>query len=238
MQLTRLAVRVACVPWALSFVMTLCGQDPSGPHSFGLVFPISGHPLCAQIEEQVQRLPEGSGRGRTLNGAIFRDQAGRMRTEWLPASGESPARTITLVDPVGGFIVVLDPASKVAVRMKGQPSKPDQFAFSLPGLIDPLPQGTWKKKTETIERRNIEGVEFEGTRSTDLSEDRLSLKIVHEWWTSKDLGLIGLAVAVGPNERHTVRIKHLDWREPDVGLFTVPSDYRLQELSLPAPNKE
>ncbi|MDQ2842813.1 MAG: hypothetical protein M3Y72_17595 [Acidobacteriota bacterium] len=109
-------------------------------------------------------------------------------------------------------------------------SRADQFGLSLPALIHPLPDGEWKVETGTIEKRKIEGIEFEGTRTAFVIEDRPSLTMFYEWWTSKALGLVGSAIASGPNGTHEVRIQHIDWRIPDPSLFAVPSGYIVREV--------
>ena len=217
--------------------MSLPAQDIIGSISGGLVFPVPGHPLCVQIEEQIEHSPDGSA-PQTMSGTIHRDQAGRMRTEWTPVSPGSSIRPTTIVDPVESSILTLESVSKTAIRVTVPASRPEQFGFSLPHIVNPLPHGRWKTETESSEQRNIAGVDFEGTRMTNISEDQSSLRMVYEWWASKTLGLIGLAIASGPNGKHTLRIRHIDWRIPDPALFTVPSDYVLRELHLPGPDRE
>jgi hypothetical protein len=150
----------------------------------------------------------------------------------MPVSSKSSAG-VTVVDPVEGFIIALEPVSRKAVRLAVPGSRPDRFGFSLPGIADPLPRGKWKTETESIEKRRIEGIDCEGTRVTNISEDRPSLRIVYEWWASKAFGLIALAVSSGPNGVRTQKIQHIDWRVPDAALFAVPPDYILRDMSLP-----
>lgn len=220
---------VACV---LPFVATVSAQNPSRSDSLGLVFPTASHPLCVQVvDELIQHFEDGSVATKTKRGTIARDQSGRMRTEWVSASRESSVSTITLVDPIEGFVICLEPASKTGIRMSVPTSQADQFGLSLPAMINPLPDGDWKIETGIIEKRTIKGIEFEGTRITYVSEDRPLLKMSYEWWTSKSLGLVGSAIASGPNGTHEVRVQHIDWGTPDPSLFTVPPGYMVRELS-------
>jgi hypothetical protein len=135
-------------------------------------------------------------------------------------------------------MIVLDSVSRTAIRISVPAAQPDRFGLSIPGIVKSLPDGRWKTEAERLEKRRIEGIEFEGTRITNLSEDQPSLKIVYEWWTSKALGLIGLAIASGRNGKHMMRIERIDWRIPDPGLFIVPSNYIIRDMSLPGSDKE
>jgi hypothetical protein len=161
-----------------------------------------------------------------------------MRSEWTPTEGiasdgsaRSPLRPTTILDPGAGFFVVLDSVSKVAVRILMPGSGHDRFGVSLPGIAGPLPSGRWKTGTEDLGKRMIQNIEFIGTRITNTSGDQPPLRILYEYWTSRDLGLIGLAIVSGPNDKHTAKIQSIDQQTPDASLFAVPPDQTLKELT-------
>jgi hypothetical protein len=45
----------------------------------------------------------------------------------------------------------------------------------------------------------------------------------------EDLGVTLLARMSGPNWKHTVKVDNINRTEPDAGLFTIPSDYAIQD---------
>jgi hypothetical protein len=208
--------------------------------SVGLVLPISGHPLCVhQIEERVETSPDGTSVTQTATETVYRDAAGRVRTEaeQSTASREPAAAQITIVDPVGGVLIVMQPGAKTAIRLKLPTSpQPKHFGSSLPGPIDPLPDGKWNATTETVGKRLIQGQEFDGTRITNVSEGHPPVNIVYEYWTSETLGIVGFAKTSGPRGEHTAKVQHIDLHVPDAALFTVPQDYTVQEMNWPALN--
>ncbi len=221
--------------WLLTFAMILSAQT-RGSHSVGLVFPKAEAPLCVhQIEETTQRLPDGSVVTQKLEGVVCRDAAGRTRTDWKSSTPftDASVRSTVIVDPPAGFIIALDPVSRTAVRMSVPSSQPDRFGLSLPSTAGPQPDDTWKTVAESIGKRMIEGVEFEGTRITNVSEDQPPLRIVYEYWTSSALGLIGWATASGPNGEHTAKLQGIERRTPSPEQFAIPPDYTLRDMALP-----
>lgn len=220
---------------ALSFVVLGSAQVLGGsprPGPAGLVLPITSAPLSAeQIEERTRTLPPGTSSREIVRSTVYRDSAGRMRIESvLAASPGESVPLVSLVDPVAGSIVALVTPAKIAARITVSKSGPDAFAVAFPGIGEMLPAGTWKTKTEGLGKRTIDGVEVEGTRTTQTSEDQPSLIAVEERWFSKNLGLAVLVEASGPNWRHTAKIQKIDYREPDPALFVIPSDYTVREL--------
>jgi hypothetical protein len=221
--------------WLLTFAMILSAQT-RGSHSVGLVLPKADVPLCAhQIEEKTQRLPDGSVVTQKFEAVVCRDAAGRMRTDWKPStpSGDAVVRPTLIVDPPAGFITVLDPVSRTAWRVSVPGSQPHGFGLSLPSVDGLQPDDTWKTVTESIGKRVIEGVEFEGIRITNVSGDQPPLRIVYEYWTSSALGLIGWTTASGPNGEHTAKLQDIERRIPGPEQFAIPPDYALRELASP-----
>lgn len=221
--------------WLLTFAMILSAQT-RGSHSVGLVFPKTGVPLCVhQIEEKTQHLPDGSVVTQKQEGVVCRDAEGRTRTDWKPStpSADASVRPTVIVDPPAGFIIALDPVSRTAARMSVPSSQPDRLGLSLPSIDGPQPNDTWKTVTESIGKRMIEDVEFEGTRISNVSGDRPPLRIVYEYWTSSTLGLIGWATASGPNGEHIAKLQDIERRTPGPEQFAIPPDYTLQDVASP-----
>jgi hypothetical protein len=196
-----------------------------------MVFPTAGAPLSfEQVEERTRLSPDGTSETEVLTSKIYRDSAGRMRIEQT-VSGPSDKSIVLvqLVDPLACSIVVLTP-DKIAARIIAPKCGTDPFAVAFPSLQHTLPPGNWDRKTENLGIRKIEGIEFEGTRTTQTSGDQTSMIAIDERWDSKDLRLTGLASGSGPTGRYTARIQSVDRREPDPALFLIPSDYRIQDF--------
>ncbi len=99
--------------------------------------------------------------------------------------------------------------------------------------IDPLIKAPGKKtsKTESLGKQTIEGIEFEGTRTTTTVADQPSIVGVQDHWAARDLGLFGLEKSSGPELESTAKIRNLDRREPDPALFAPPPDYNIRDLN-------
>src|SRR5207253_1243928 len=137
------------------------------------------------------------------------------------------------IDPTSGSRVMLLAEEKIALHIVGPQLGEDGFALGLGGIGEGLPAGNWKTKTQDLGKRVIEGVEYQGSRTIQVSEDFPSTIATYERWYSSQLKLTGLASASGPNEKHTARIHILDRGEPDGALFVIPSDYTVRDLELP-----
>ena len=90
---------------------------------------------------------------------------------------------------------------------------------------------------ESLGTRQIEGVTAEGTRSTTtIPAGQIGnlnpIQLVTERWFSKDLQMAVLITRRDPRSGETVyRLTNIVRAEPPPDLFTVPSDYRVVELS-------
>lgn len=75
--------------------------------------PITGSPLSArEVSRTTQTLSDGTQLDNTTTTLFYRDSQGRTRTEPVGANA-----SITIVDPVAGVRIVLNPATKTATRM-------------------------------------------------------------------------------------------------------------------------
>ncbi len=86
-------------------------------------------------------------------------------------------------------------------------------------------------KTESLGRRNIEGVEAEGTRSTmtipagEMGNER-PIEIVSERWYSPQLQVVVYSKRIDPMFGETeYRLASINRGEPPASLFEVPADY-------------
>lgn len=201
-------------------------QQQSGPVLH--ISYIAGAPLEAeQIEERVHGSVDESSTTKILRSKIYRDSEGRIRVEWSIEGPEGASYPMVyLIDPVARFTAILIPG-KVAHRTVAPGS--EAFRVGFPDMGDALPNVQWQTSTEELGTRMIEGIEAVGTRLSRICEDQPSLRASDERWVSNDLGITLLAEASGSNWKHTVRVQKIDRIEPDPALFTIPSDYTIQD---------
>jgi len=196
-----------------------------------MVLPISGLPLSAeQIEEFVSTSPAVISAAEASKIKYYRDAAGRMRTEANSADGT--LRAIVLENPIDGFIAVLDPQTKSAHRVRfPKSSSTDGWGVGggPSGLVGV--SGNITRKTVDLGKQNMDGIEFEGSRTTTTSDEQTSLVAVDESWGSRELGLIGLVKHSGPDGEFTARIQHVNRNIPDPALFVIPADYRIHDMA-------
>jgi hypothetical protein len=94
-------------------------------------------------------------------------------------------------------------------------------------------------KTESLGKRNIEGVEAEGTRTThtipagEIGNDR-PIDVVSERWYSAELQTVVMTRHSDPRMGETVyKLSNLRLSEPARQLFEVPSDYKITTEDVP-----
>ena len=95
------------------------------------------------------------------------------------------------------------------------------------------------KKTESLGKQMIEGIEAEGTRSTATIAageigNRLPIEIVDERWYSPELQTLLISKHHDPRSGETIyRLTNINRSEPDRSLFEVPSDYYTLDVVKP-----
>jgi hypothetical protein len=223
-----IAVLMCAMAWAQNSPPPAAKMGPAT-----LVLPVAGAPLSAEvIEERSMKLADGTSKTEVITSKVFRDAAGRLRTESNQngANGESKL-IVTVMDRSGGFMAVLVPSEKMGGRFqfpKQDTSVRGGFAFFGNPLI--LVPGKKSFKSESLGKQTIDGIEYEGDRTTTTSDEQPSLVGVEERWMNGELGLIGLTKSSGPNEQSTAKIRSMDRHAPDPALFEIPSDYVIQDL--------
>jgi hypothetical protein len=92
-----------------------------------------------------------------------------------------------------------------------------------------------RRKTESLGKRMIEGVEAEGSRVTITIPageigNTLPIEIIDETWQSPELQLVVMSKHRDPRSGETTyRLTNISRSEPDRSLFEVPSDYTVSE---------
>jgi hypothetical protein len=212
---------------AMAVIVSAQTARPSPP---AMVLPIAGVPLS--VDSVAESIAKDAPKEISTT-KYYRDAEGRMRIEMeLPQPFGDPFLMIQIVDPIEGFMAVLENEAKIAHRLKMPKTAPPGRGFGI-GFISPLVRvpGTKTMKTEELGKQTIEEIEFEGTRTTTTADEQPSIIAVEERWMSRELGLFGLFKHSGPDGESTARIQHADRTAPDPKLFVIPDDYRIREMT-------
>ena len=195
---------------------------------------VKGAPYSATaITETIQTLADGTKITHKKTDTIFRDSEGRTRREQtLDRLGPfvlegKPQQLIFINDVVAGMRIFLDPNRRTARKRpshEGPPSRPA-----------PPPPAGGERKSESLGKQTIEGIEAEGTRTTitiptgRIGNDR-PIEIVSERWESPALQVVVLSKIKDPfTGETTYRLTNIERSEPSRALFEIPSDYVLEE---------
>jgi hypothetical protein len=196
---------------------------------------VKGVPYSAQfVSESTRTLADGTRITHKSTGSVYRDGEGRtLRALMLDAVGPvavegGPRQMIVVNDWVAGAHYVMDVAARTLrkVPLRDTPA----------GAPEPEPEGQGDSpKTESLGRRNIEGVEAEGTRTTitipvgRVGNDR-ALEIVSERWYSPELQVVVLSTHKDPLAGENVyRLTGISRGEPDAKHFQLPADFTVIE---------
>ena len=195
---------------------------------------VKGAPYTAEaVTETVQVLADGNRITRKTTAQVARDGEGRTRRHDKiggigPWAANGAHELIFINDPVAKLSWVLEVGGKTARGMA--------FPF-----VDPKPGGVQVRhaaapgKTESLGKRNVEGVVAEGTRTTttipagDMGNER-PIEIVSERWLSPELQTVVMTRHNDPRIGETTyRLTNIVRAEPPRSLFEVPPDYQVKE---------
>lgn len=210
---------------------------------------VKGAPFSATATAQTtETLQDGSQIHRTTQIAMYRDSQGRSRHETtfngfgaLAAEG-GPKKMISISDPVAGARFLLNEDQKVARRMSFREG-PDS-ATADARIAARLSKRESRRaeqeaagllKTESLGTQMVNGVSAEGTRVTrtipvgQIGNDK-ALQMVSERWYSPDLQIVVKSTRTDPRfGTTTYNVTNIQRTEPAATLFTVPSDFTVQE---------
>jgi len=194
--------------------------------------PVTGAPYsAAQTTQFQQTLAGGNQISRQEQSKVFRDSAGRVRTErtFTPAGSTTAQTRITIFDPVGGYSYGLDPAKLTAVKTAQPPAPSGQAGQGGHGRGPGA--GTAQVQTENLGTQVVNGVPATGTRTTQTIPagaigNSQPIQVVREVWVSADLKVPVMIKATDPRFGNTVmQLTNIVPAEPDPSLFQVPSNY-------------
>jgi hypothetical protein len=195
---------------------------------------VKDQPFSADtVIEDTRRLFDGSTVTKRVQGAIYRDSAGRTRREQplemvagfnvVGSNNESP-RLVFINDFSANVQYFLDLGNKVARR---HPIRQDR---------SPRPEGDGPRDavTQSLGKKVIDGVEVEGTRITfeipvgQMGNDK-PLEVSTENWFSPELQMMVMSRHVDPvSGEHLFKLVNIRRAEPAADLFAVPAGFRIE----------
>jgi hypothetical protein len=218
---------------------------------------VKGAPFSAvAVSETTQTLADGNHITRTTQTNLYRDSQGRFRKEVtlsaigpLAASGQ-PHSFVEISDPVAGTAYVLEPDQKVARPMPGHmgmgvhtkgaadfaggPGGPGEV-FYRTFTEGKAGSANANAKAESLGAQTLDGVTAEGTRTTrtipagEIGNEK-PITIVSERWYSADLQMDVKSTHSDPRFGETTyTLTNIQRAEPSVSLFSVPSDYTIEQ---------
>jgi hypothetical protein len=213
---------------------------------------VAGAPYSAEeTGTTVQTLADGAHITQVSTGKLYRDSAGRTRSErplpgaaWAGGQSTLGAPILAMItDPVANAIYTLDTVGKVAHKQTiGAPEAQTparrapaaERAAACPVLNDCAREGP-KIMVERLGSQSVEGLPAKGERRTTVipagfeGNDR-PVTVVGENWVSPDLKVSVLAKKNDPRFGESTRkLANIDRREPDPSLFLPPADYKIVE---------
>jgi hypothetical protein len=205
---------------------------------------VTGAPFSAvAVSESTQTLADGNHITRKTQTNLFRDSQGRLRKEVTIsgfAASSQPKSFAVISDPVANANFVLHPETKVAEKMDGHGGR------GMKGLAKGALSGKWQAreqqeiasgnlKKEDLGTQTIAGMSAQGTRMTrtipagQMGNEK-PIVIVHETWFSNELQMVVMSKRTNPwIGETTYTLTKIQRAEPGPSLFTVPSDFTVQE---------
>ena len=213
---------------------------------FGEMHPgkvVTGAPYSAvAVTETRQTLSDGNTIDRKVQANVFRDAQGRTRRETTLA-GLGPLATagqthsfVMIHDPVASAAFVLHPDQKVAEKLPFPPGGGKNGQFQQKFEVhrqEEIGNGTMKK--EGLGTQTIEGISAQGTRYTHTIPagqigNEKPIVVTSEQWYSPDLQIVVKSTRNDPRFGETTyTLTNVQRHEPAASLFTLPSDYTVQQ---------
>jgi hypothetical protein len=214
---------------------------------------VAGAPYSAvAVSETTQTLGDGTVIDRKVQSNVYRDSQGRTRKETtLPAvgplatSGQSKS-FVMINDPVASKSFVLHADTKVATLLpphnrgpKGTGTTTTTTAgANVETRIQAREQAeiaSGRLKKDDLGTQSINGINAQGTRYTrtiavgEIGNDKV-ITVTSERWYSPDLQIVVKSVRTDPRfGQTTYTLTNIQRTEPAAALFTVPSEYTVQQ---------
>jgi hypothetical protein len=198
---------------------------------------VEGAPFSADVvNETVEAMPDGTDSRQATHGKMFRDSAGRTRSETEligPNTGAEPRRFVTIIDPVEQLSIILDVAAHTASVSHLPPAQATSVNNVKLAAAQAARQSAEKRNnsvnTEALGEMIMEGFSVTGSRHTRPAEAGAAGKMAVESWFCSDLKVELLATThVSQSMARTTRLTNIVPGEPDPSLFQIPMSYTVR----------
>lgn len=200
---------------------------------------LEGAPFSAEVvSEMVKAMADSTSSRHETRGKMFRDSAGRTRSDIeleSSVAGAAPRQFVTIIDPVQQMSIVLDVGRQTASVSHLPPApaasnsqkRAAVHAVRPNGAVHAAPSGA-----EDLGAMMMEGFSVTGTRRTRPIEAGAApgKTAVTESWFSAELKVELLATTqVSPSATRTTRLTNIVPGEPDPSLFQIPAGYAVRD---------
>lgn len=212
------------------------GFGGMGGPGFGM-FPhktVTGAPFSAQETMQSQRtLADGSQIQRQENAKLYRDSSGRFRMDTtfsVPATGggQTTRTTITIYDPVAGYMYRLDPQTMKGVQspIRQTQTRSGDFGGRARGARSGVQVQTQDLGTQTINGVSATGTQVTTTIPAGTFGNTQQIQTVRTTWVSTVLQIPVQVTTTDPRSGNSaMNVTNIGQAEPDASLFQVPTSY-------------
>jgi hypothetical protein len=207
---------------------------------FGESKTVTGAPLSGDfVIARDTTLADGNRIHNESQSRVYRDAQGRIRREFAldlatPATGNVKRNVVVIIDPVAGKRYMLNPGNKTAHEMPLRGPKHDDKNSDGTAKAMGGPQEPGAVTKEQIGTKTVNGFQAEGVRVSrtiaagDIGNDK-PIVVVTERWYSTDLQIAVMTVHTDPMMGTiTTKLVNVTRGDPDVSLFQVPSDYKIE----------
>lgn len=224
----------------ISFSQAATSQHPSVSTLSGGINlrSISGAPFSADvIKDFNQTMADGTQVPVETNGKMFRDSAGRTRTETelKSTTGATTLHYVTILDPVAQLNVRLDPQTKTATLFPF-PASPSQVAEAKLAKAlrthgakvsrQPALVATQELGASTLQGFAVTGMKRTVPAAANAQGCQRARNVVVESWFSPELQIELQSSTEDPRlGMSTTKLVNIGSAEPDTALFQAPSDY-------------
>jgi hypothetical protein len=228
---------VAGVPFHFELPVDVLAVEP-----FDAGEPVTGAPYSAEMTTEIlQQLADGNRIERRSTSSVARDGEGRVRREQqLAAIGpilpQRDTQIVTINDPIAKVHYSLDFTRKVAIQ------SPVMFTRKIEGPVRAFPPtasaAAPDMRTESLGKRDIEGVTAEGTRTVvtipaGAIGNAAPIETVSERWYSPELKIVLMSRRSDPRFGETTyRLERIVREEPSPELFQVPADFTVEKAPM------
>jgi hypothetical protein len=193
------------------------------------------------VKESQQSLPEGARAASQTNGRMFRDTAGRTRSETELKTATETRRYVTILDPVEQLNIRLDPQTKMATLFPFPAGATQAAEAKLKNAL--ATRSTQASRPPLVASENLgaatlQGFAVTGTKrivpaAANLPNTERARSVTVESWFSPELQIELQSKTIDPLLGvSTARLVNIAAAEPDPALFHIPPDYTIQDNSL------